>query len=1097
MKRDIARHCKVFHSSAADKNLCGHLVTSGNPDDRPSKRRYIFAEQHNDAVQDIRNLVDDQNTTYWHSPHKHTYFDIVFDEKVYAKGYRMLSNLYDNTLSPTVWRFLGSDDGVTFTELDSRAYSGEERRFGDHIRYTYFTEEGVLPIDPHNGFRVFRLEILDNNGSENGVALGDFELISTDNRSLLKVFDGHFEQYWKSAGNGDEYLLLDLGAESRIDEVTLWWGDAYAQVYTLSVSDDGDTWRPCYTADSGRGGIERLTVNTHGRYMKLLMQQAVGDCYMLRRWCVFGDNDRTPPRSTWKLARAAEIDAAGETISSVAFDDTAWFPAVVPGTVLTAYMAAGAVHDYNDDDNYRQHSDAFFTTDWWYRTVLSVDPAQKGRRIWLHFDAVNRAADIFLNGQYLGNIQGAFLRKKIDITALVDFDGVNTLAVLVHCNAFPGQQKQVGLAFPEFVNGGATGLDEPCLAASMGWDWIATVSGRNVGIYKDVYLTYSDALQLIDPWIETKHIDFAVNDAALTFRTEIKNAAPRAVTGTLTCRIDGGAIEYTETVTLGPSSVCTITADDLLLKNARLWYPVGYGEPALYKAEVTLTVDGCVSDSVAFRFGVRTVEYPVENDTLSLSVNGKTVCCVGGNWGMDDATMRNNPRDYDIKVRLHADLHFNIIRNWVGQTNDTAFYEACDRYGVMVWEEFWLANPVDGPEPLEPAVFMANAEDKVKKVRRHPSVVLYCARNEGYATEPLATLLPALTQRLDPCRLFLPHSSLGLVSGFGPYDALEKEFYFRNTKKTIHSERGTPNIPTLESIQRFLSPARRWPINDTWTTHAFIVNGAQRCAKYCDRLRKIYGDFDSLESFVKKSQMLCYETFKAIFEAERAAEGGGMILWMSSPCMPSFAFQTYDYYYALNGGYMGAKLANQPLYAYFDPVASQLVLDNRSGRTTEAVTVDCRLFDLTGAPVWEETQTYAALDVGQRTIAPFCAGEDTVLLRTTVTAGGRVYRNFEWIYPQANASAGLEKLGDTALSVTLSDGTVTVKNVGDAPALMVALTLTDAATGERILPVFWSDNYLSLMPHEEQTVTFDLYDAAPAAVACRAEGYNTATYTAR
>ena len=1089
MKRDIARNRMVWHSSAANKDQCGHLVTSGNPQDRATAVPYTITDQYGHSS--VTCLLEEQNDTAWCSEHKQTYFDIVFETPVQVACYRMFAALHGRDKKPLEWRLSASNDGVTFVELDYQKHDHSERGYMAPQAYTYFTPEPILPVSCHDAFTQFRFEVLDTNG-DNGVALGEFDLIGVNNKTLLRRVDNHFDQCWKSGGNGEEYLVVDLGAVSGVEEILLEWGAEYATAYDLLYSLDGEEWTSCYTTATGNGGVERLPLSLCARYLKLCLHRAAGACYVLRRWCVMGDNDQKPLSSDWTLQRATEVTAEGAAISRADFDDTAWMSAVVPGTVLGTYMAAGAVCEYNNDANYLQQSDAFFTADWWYRHTFTVDAAKRGQRVWLNFDAINWKADVYLNGERIGDIAGAFIRKKMDITDRVRFDQPNTLAVLVHGNDFPGQQKRVGLNFPGFVNGGATGLDEPCLAATVGWDWIDTVSGRGVGIYKDVYLTYTADVRLADPWIETETVDYTTNNAAVVFRTEVQNAAQTPVTGKVICRVDGVG-EFSKEITLAASQTQEITIRDIAIQNARLWYPVGYGEPALYTAHVSVMLGDEISDETTFRFGVRRMEYPVEDGVLSVVVNGRRVCCVGGNWGMDDATSRNTAYDYDTKIRLHRDLNFNMIRNWVGQTNDAAFYEACDRYGVMVWDDFWLANPVDGPEPFDPTMFMTNAEDKLKKVRRHPSVALYCGRNEGYPTEPLKSALPALVQRLDPQRLYLAHSAADTVSGFGPYRSMDKLFYFQNTGTKLHSERGTPNIPEMESICTFLNPENRWPINDVWTTHAFIVEGAQHCDDFCERLRRRYGEYTSLAEFACKSQLLCYETFKGIFEAERAVDGNGMLLWMSSSVMPSFAFQTYDYYYAQNGGYVGSKLANQPLYAYHDPLQNAVVLDNRSGQTAKDVSVRCEVFSLDGKCLRETTDSFDELPIGKRVLTTLAAGEDTVFLRTVVTAGEQTYRNAEWLYTP-DACDVLGGLPATSLAVSLKDGVLTLRNTGEAPAVMVALGLADAKTGARVLPVIWSDNYLFIAPGETQTVTFD---APSSDVICRVSGYNTDVYTVK
>ena len=1090
MKRNLARRRMVYHSSSYDKNLCGHLVTSGNPKDRWSKRNYDLITQYEDSTEDIWNIVDEQNTTYWCSPHKHTYFDIIFKEPVRAKGYRVFSNQFDTNMNPTEWKLMGSLDGKDFVELDYQKC--EDMTI---FLYTYLTKEPILAINSDEAYRIFRFEIFDNFGEESKVALGEIDLISVDNKSLLKKFDGHFEQCWKSKGNSEEYLLLDLGAISDIREIVLEWGEEFAIEYEILASIDNQEWQSYYATSNGKGHTERFDLEVQAQYLKLLLHRSSGAHYVMHEWQVLGENALHTVSSDfclserdgklylgdgkWKIERASEVHENGTELSTADFSDLEWFPAVVPGTVLTSYMEAGAVCDYNDDENYMQHSDAFFTTNWWYRTAFKVDADKKGKRIWLNFDAINWKADIYLNGEQIGNIEGAFLRKKIDITSLVKYNEDNYLAVLIYCNDFPGPQKVMAKEFPHFINGGVTGLDEPCLAAGIGWDWITTVSGRNIGIYKDVYLSYTEEAQLIDPWFETCKIDYVNSNARVAFRSELSNTSSKLLKATIQCVIEDGLHTFSKEVILPANDKIEFEVDDIIIREAKLWYPVGYGKPELYNAEITILVNDRISDRKQIHFGIREFKYTVEDDVLSISCNGKKLCCVGGNWGMDDATMRNNERDYDIKVRLHADMNFNIIRNWVGQTNDEAFYSACDRHGVMVWDDFWLANPGDGPEPLNTDMFMINAEDKVRKVRNHPSIVLYCGRNEGNPTEPLASELPKLIKKLDPNRCYIPHSAEGVVSGYGPYHIKEKEFYFANTRNTIHSERGISNIPVLESVQKFLNSDNQWPISDAWVAHGFIIHGSQFCDLHCERLQKLYGKTDCLEEFVRKSQLLCYETYKAIFEAERAAQGGGMILWMSSSVMPNFAFQTYDYYYAINGGYIGAKLANQPVHAYHNPLSKQIVLDNRSGNTYKDVAIQCQLFDLKGNALWEERFIVQDCYIGQHVITTLDEYKETVFLKILVQVDSdHVYKNFEWIYMDDNQTTGLETLEEAKLSVLVNgeNKTILVKNQGTVPALQINLSIKKLQSGERVLPVFWSDNFFSLMPGEEQEIIFTFYD---------------------
>jgi len=199
------------------------------------------------------------------------------------------------------------------------------------------------------------------------------------------------------------------------------------------------------------------------------------------------------------------------------------------------------------------------------------------------------------------------------------------------------------------------------------------------------------------------------------------------------------------------------TAPALRLENPRLWWPNGYGDPNLYPVELRFeTADQTVSDVKSFQAGVRQLTYTEDHGALKIWINGRRFIARGGNWGFPESMLRYRARDYEAALRYHRDLHFNMIRDWVGQTDDDAFYEACDRNGVLVWQDFWLANPWDGPDPDDNALFLANARDTLLRIRNHPSLGLYCGRNEGFPPRPLDDGLKALVAELHPGVRYIP-----------------------------------------------------------------------------------------------------------------------------------------------------------------------------------------------------------------------------------------------------------------------------------------------------------------------------------------------------
>ncbi len=188
--------------------------------------------------------------------------------------------------------------------------------------------------------------------------------------------------------------------------------------------------------------------------------------------------------------------------------------------------------------------------------------------------------------------------------------------------------------------------------------------------------------------------------------------------------------------------------DGIVLDHPKLWWPNTYGEQHLYTADVTIRAEGAVQDRTSFKFGVREFTYPIDGNRLSIYCNGTRILAKGGNWGMDDGLKTDTPEKYDNKMRLHAEENYTMIRNWVGMTNNRAFYEAADKYGILIWDDFWLANPADGPNPDNETMFLDNAVDKIKKNRYHAALALYCGRNESSSAENYRQRFEAAHERL-------------------------------------------------------------------------------------------------------------------------------------------------------------------------------------------------------------------------------------------------------------------------------------------------------------------------------------------------------------
>ena len=372
-----------------------------------------------------------------------------------------------------------------------------------------------------------------------------------------------FSSMWISEGGGEQWLYTDLGESLHICQVNFDWYQAPRQG-RIEVSDDAISWRPVAdlpeNASPGRSAVSIGDPNMKARYVRVSMTKAgQAGYYALREMEVLSDfaQEYMPHREAglregryylsggnWSLQRASEVNVSGEAIAAAGFDGADWIPATVPGTVLASYINIGAVPKPNYADNVDQISESFFRSNFWYRDVFDVPQEMLGTQQWLNFDGINWKANVFLNGQRLGSIEGAFQRGRFNVTGLLR-EKDNHLAVEIICNDHFAAIKEKDANSTQF-NGGIVGADNPTFHASVGWDWITTVRGREAGIWNEVYLTTTGMVTMSDPYVQTTLSDNGPS-VSLTPSVFVRNYDNRPVTGVLSGFI--GDVRFEQTLT--------------------------------------------------------------------------------------------------------------------------------------------------------------------------------------------------------------------------------------------------------------------------------------------------------------------------------------------------------------------------------------------------------------------------------------------------------------------------------------------------------------------------------------------------------------------
>jgi hypothetical protein len=892
----------------------------------------------------------------------------------------------------------------------------------------------------------------------------------------------------------------------------------------------------------------------------------------------------------WRLSAAPNVSADGAEISGVRFDAKDWYAATVPGTVLTTLVDRGVYPDPYYGLNNLAIPETLNKQDYWYRTEFRGPEGAKGKRLTLTFEGINYRAAVWLNGQRLGSITGAFIRGVFDVTGILKPGETNVLAIRVSPPPHPGIPQEQSIKGGPGENGGLMCLDGPTFVATEGWDWIPGIRDRDAGIWQPVTLRATDDVKIGDPQVVTSLPLPNTSSAKVEITVPLKNAGDAVAHGALNAEFEG--VTVTKEVDLKPGeNQIKLTPEEfaqLTVTNPRLWWPNGYGKQELYHLNLTFGANGRTSDTKEVRFGIREITYelslldttghlrrveysPTEGRAdaepdvdvshdgmrnippadppppnlpeawrenwhswvasltdageksvavkasddlgtapyLVIKVNGVRIACRGGNWGMDDAMKRVSREHLEPYFRLHHDAHENIIRNWVGQSTEETFYDLADEYGFLIWNDFWETTENYNIEAEDPALFLKNAEDVILRFRNHPSIAVWCGRNEGVPQPIINQGLAKLIRELDGTRYYSPSSNQVNLQNSGPYRYMDPKLYYTALNHGFSVETGTPSFSTLEAFEAAVPKADRWPMDDVWAYHDWHFLGNGDMHPFLAEMQTEFGAPTSLEDFERKAQMMDYVDHRAIFEGMNAhlwAPNSGRLLWMTQPAWPSNMWEVLSSDYDTQSSYYGEKKACEPLHVQLDLATDAVQVVNTTPEAGGAMQVTADVFSLDNKTLLHkdtpaDVPANGVVTATHLDLAPL--EKDAVILAKLELkdqSGKVVSSNLYWLAGESQDFRQLTRLAAPAVTATASaklDGAnmriqVELKNTGDDVALQNKLTLIGSSDGRRILPAYYSDNYVSLLPGETRhiEVEYPVSAAGSAAPAFTLRGFN-------
>jgi archaellum component FlaF (FlaF/FlaG flagellin family) len=396
----------------------------------------------------------------------------------------------------------------------------------------------------------------------------------------------------------------------------------------------------------------------------------------------------------------------------------------------------------------------------------------------------------------------------------------------------------------------------------------------------------------------------------------------------------------------------------------------------------------------------------------------------------------------------------------------------------------------------------------VKRYRNHPSIVVWFGRNEGVPQPILNEGLQALIHKEDGTRIYMGSSNRVNLQNSGPYNWRPPVEYFTEHAKGFSVESGTPSLPTLEAWKRAIPEPDRWPISDSWAYHDWHQTGNGAVTSYMNALATRFGPGTSLEDFERKAQMMQYESYRAIFEGMNAGlwtQNSGRMLWMTQPAWPSSAWQMFSSDYDTQASFYGVKKASEPVHVQMNLPDYKVVLVNNRVGDLRGVTVSAKVVSLDNHVLADKRTTLTATGETANAaftldLAPILAkGVALVRLEARDAAGKVLSTNLYWQAANDAQFQALNALAPVTLQTSASsrvDGaetvaTVTLTNSSQTPAIETKLTVLNA-DGSQVLPAYFTDNYVSLLPGESRTIEIRYPTAKAVTPSVTLRGWNVA-----
>ena len=828
-------------------------------------------------------------------------------------------------------------------------------------------------------------------------------------------------------------------------------------------------------------------------------------------------------KNNWEMQSAQTIHRTGAQLTQPAFRPETWYKVQLPSTVLAGLVANHLYEDMYKDRNLESIPTEAFTHAWWFRTRFDLPEWQESSVTRLRFNGINYRANIWLNGVQIASADslfGPFRVFDINVSALIQ-KHANLLAIEV----FPPEKGDFTIGFV---------------------DWNPKPPDKNMGVWRNVEVLSTGNVAIERPFVHSD-IHFGNGPTAdVHVETLLQNYSRRTVSGVLQGKLSGTAFEVPVVLKAGerkPVHLNPENVPELRLASPKLWWPAPLGKPNLYHLQLRFVTNDTLSDAQSVRFGLRKVEsYFTKEGYRGFKINGRKVLIRGAGW-TDDLLLADTPEKTEAQVRYVKQMRLNTIRLEGFWGKDQTLYDLCDQYGIMImtgwscqWEwESYLGKACDrfGGIATEADMNLADRswQDQLALFRNHASVIAWLSGSDMLPRPALERRYLSALKKMDSTRVYLAAASerISTLSGptgvkmNGPYDYVPPVYWYQDTTHGgafgFNTETGPgPQPPPLESLRRMISNAHLWPMDKVWEYHCGR-NEFNTLNRYTNALAKRYGPPADVADFTRTAQIASYEAIRPMFESFAAHKfrATGVVQWMLNSAWPEMYWQLYDYYLMPNGAFYGARKANAPLQLIYDYANSSIILNNDYLQKQDSLTAIIRLFDRTSKELLHQEIFLSAAANQAKTVfkIPALQGSGNLFFLDVRLKQNKesIASNFYWLskqndqmdYPKSTWFVtpqsryadlkGLRSLPQTRVRYSFSRqhgqkedrGKVTLENLGNHIAFGLRLLLLSA--GEPLLPVYWNDNYISLLPGEKRVVTVS-YPSGHGAESVQLSGWN-------